>query len=217
MTTAPNEVPGGSIDNEALQAKLKVIALNPVMGGLVVDTQVSLGVGGQVAEGAVGGAELPAFSCTTNDEVYFSVALAELWDCDFRRDMQVAVVYNTVESIAENDIGFSVDIKGVASGVAPSDAQTAPDGSAAWTDLISAEAGFIYQTSWRPLNCQGAFVTFADEVVGRLGSALDVLLMLALVCTNKGSNASADDLRIHKLLLRFTLEMCHFSGARQLT
>lgn len=214
MVASPNEVFGGSIDNDAFQGKLKVVALRPALGGLVVDTQVSLGAGGQVAEGAVGGAELPAFSCTTSDEVYWSIAYAELWDCDFRRDFQTAVIYNTVEATAETDIGIKVEVKGVASAVAPSDAGSSPDGSAAWTDLISGAAGLLYQSTFKPMNCQGAFDTRA--VAGsRLATAEDVMLIFKASCTDKGSNASADDLRIHMVLLRYTLEMCHHSGQRQ--
>lgn len=214
MVASPNEVFGGSIDNDAFQGKLKVVALRPALAGLVVDTQASLGAGGQVAEGAVGDAELPAFSCTTSDELYWGIAYAELWDCDFRRDFHCAVIYNTVEASAETDIGVSVKVKGVASAVATSDAGTTPDGTAAWTDLVSASAGKIYQSSFKPMNCQGAFDTRA--VAGsRIATAEDVLLMFKSTITNKGSNASADDLRIHLVLLRYTLEMCHHSGQRQ--
>lgn len=214
MVASPNEVFGGSIDNDAFQGKLKVIALRPANGGLVVDTQVSLGAGGQVAEGAVGGAELPAFSCTTNDEIYWSVFYAELWDCDFRRDFQCAVVYNTAEATAETDIGIKVEVKGVANAVATSDAGSSPDGSAAWTDLVSGGAGLIYESTFKPMNCQGAFDT--RVVAGsRVATAPDTVLMFKATITNKGANASADDLRIHGVLLRYTLEMCHHTGQRQ--
>lgn len=209
------ELAGGRIGNDNLQSKLKTISLPLDNSNITVADGVSLGVGGQLAAGSVAAAEFNVFTCATGDDIYWRIPLKSLWDCDFSRDIQAEVFYES--SVADDTlISMSVAMKGVAVGVAFTDAKVDPDGTALWTGLVtSAVASAPSTTGARGIGVAGAFATFTDTVFPRRRVTEDLYLLVAFTMVDDG-DASADEIGIIDVLLHYVWEPCHWSNEKQL-
>lgn len=161
---------------------------------------VSLGVGTPAqGESSVAAAQLRGVLMDTNDEVYFWIHLAELYQADLSEDIKSYLVFETGGNIAATD--WRLDAKGFAVGVAPGDPGSAPDAALNFPNitLTGAQIAVTATMGW---NKAGTFAN--DELLG-------------IKVTLAAHGSGADQNRLLGVMLLYTISLGDPSGVRQIS
>lgn len=199
---------GGVVGDVALKSKLKyqyfpILQMAGVISqGAALDTTLGVGTTASLqSELSVAGSELTGFAVqAVNAEVYFMLdRYGHLWDCDFSRPIHVQFDWEHGSADADTP-SFTIDFKGVTAAEAISDAKSTPDLTLTYASVpVLAVAGAIVQSGWKSTGVQSAW-------------ASDKKILGAITCTNLGS-ASANEIKLLGLMLRYTPEYCNDDGA----
>jgi hypothetical protein len=196
----------GTIDDKALCHKLHGFWLEATTAqGLLTAAGVSASQGAGAAVHAalsVADAELTGIEIgAANDELYWEIDKAQLWDCDWDFPVHAQVVFESAGGAGDLPV-FTLDLKGLAKDQVYSDAGATPDGT------ITFAAYSVVLTSGRAVTPKQSF--------GIVDLSADEAYLVKLTCTDLGS-ASADEIQVRGVRLWYVPKMMTDNYTKELT
>lgn len=175
----------------------------------------SLGAGvPPVGEVSVAAAEYMALPVDTGDEAYCLFdPQGDLGQFDLGKDIAAQIVFESANA-APTGIILAIAMKGVAEGVAVSDAKVTPDGSVTFATQNGGGAGLVKATNWAALGVAGELHTETPALSGNF--VPDQLIQVAVTLTDRGASA-ADQIRLIALRLRGTRRLFNSRGLKEVT
>lgn len=208
---------GASTSDFNLQHKLGCAVLKPMRAEAIAADFGSQGVGGQIAAVSVAGAEVHGFQMADSDEIYWLLAMGELWDANLQRDLRFRIIAETATgAAAATAVIFSLAAKGFASGVALTDCKSSPDGSITFASIAMAVAGAPYATAMMPAGMAGTLATFTDTDNPLRQVTVDLMLGCAVTLNDDGGGTD-DDIRILAVECYYERQICNWRGMRERT
>ncbi len=205
----------GSIDDQAIEHKLRPICLRPYMVN-VTEAYVSLAASAPViGHDGLATSEQSAMICSAADEFFFGIDMAELWDINLNEPLLADILFGSGAGNATLGVGFTLDLKGFADDTPIINAGTSPDGTATWTsEKCAAVADTMKVTTRKHALAAGTLATFTDTTFPTRRVTEDVFLGAQLTCDSVGDD-SADGVYVYGVRIWGVREITHYSGARQ--
>lgn len=177
--------------NIAWKIKRKFISVYE-MTGRAADMITGLGAGAPVFQEAVAAAELGGLAmAAAGDEMYHLWKVP--WDLDRDQPVQMRIIFTHSDAETDNP-DWLVSLKGLAAGVAISDAADTADETLTFPALaVTAVANAIEKTSWQSTGANAAI------------AAADLFVQMAVECNGLGS-ASANEITLLGVEIAYTIK-----------
>lgn len=163
----------------------------------------SLGTGTPSHVEVLAAAQLTGIAMATNDEVFWYLTRNQLWDADLSKDVEARLIFMSTGGASDTGVDFKAFIKGCAAAEAITAANSSADGSITFPAQTIAGANKVEATPFKPFNVPE---TLED----------DLLIMLAAELDDSG-DASADEIKLLGIELKYTRRICTADGVPERT